>query len=99
LQQAGVDPVRATPQQTREAGEKVRGVIRSMDAAARREQIRAVVAARRAEGTGGVLAGLDARQRIRLFARTMFGPMDLLLLPLAMGSAFKIATFGGAGGT
>jgi hypothetical protein len=97
LQQAGIDPATATRQQTRAATDKAQGVIRSMDTATRRAQIHTVIEARR--DAGGVLAGLNTTQRVNLFFRTMFAPIDALAILLAVGSAFKIGTLGGAGGT
>jgi hypothetical protein len=103
LQQTpGVDPAHPTPQQRAAADEKARLILRSTDASARRQSIRAVTEAQGHGGGGGgksVLAGLDAAERVRLFADTMFGPMDCLLLPLAMGTAFKIATLSGPRGS
>ena len=96
LESAGIDPAQATPQQRREASDRAQTTIRSMDAVTRRTQIRTVVEAR--STSGGVFAGLSAKQRTRLFFRTMFAPIDGLIILLAVGSAFKIGTMGGAGG-
>ena len=98
LESAGItDPKQVTPLQRQDAADRAQATIRSMDAAARRAQIRTVVDARR--DSGGVLAGLGAARRTRLFFRTMFAPIDALIIVLAVGSAFRIATLGGAGGT
>jgi hypothetical protein len=97
LQAAGVDPsARLTSVQLQDAKDKAQATIRSMDAATRRAQIRTVVEARKT--SGGVLGDLKRRQRTNLFFRTMFAPIDALGVVLAVGSAFKIATLGGAGG-
>ena len=96
LQKDGVDPIKATPLEKTAAANTAQATLRAMDMVARRAQIRTVVEARQHEG--GVFGGWSMQHRVNLFFRTMFAPIDALVIVLAIGSAFKIATFGGAGG-
>ena len=98
LLKAGIDPAAAPPsaQQVSVAREKAQTRLRAMSSAERREQIRVVVEARKP--SGGVLAELNLDRRIRRFFNTMFAPIDALMIVLAIATAFKIATLGGAGG-
>jgi hypothetical protein len=96
LEHDGIESSQATAQQTQAAREKARAEIRALDTSARRTLIRGVIAAH--GPGGGVLVGLSPTQRAQLFFRTMFARLDALALVLAIGSAFKLATLGGAGG-
>jgi hypothetical protein len=106
LEKDGIDPARATPTERAYAANKAQAGVRAMDSMARRAQIRTVVEARQRQG--GVFGELSTRRRINLFFRTMFtipnledpnSWLDFVAIVLAVGTAFKLGTFGGAGGT
>jgi hypothetical protein len=93
LRQGGIDPQHATIQQWQSARDKAGGILRDMDFSTREAAIEKGQETIRA--SGNPMSYLSEKDRDALFFRYTFKPIDLLYAALAVGTAFKIATYGG----
>jgi hypothetical protein len=96
LQHNNIDPQHATMQQWQTARDKASGILRDMDFSTREAAIE--TGQQNIHASGSPMAYMTTAERGLFFFRYTFKWMDLLYLALAVGTAFKIATYSGRNG-
>ena len=91
LEKKGIDPDDATDAQSEAADKEAEAIIAKMDAKTKKAEIDKATAAMKSQGEAVVATEMN---RSKLFFETMFSPVDIIFIVLAVGSAFKVATFG-----
>ena len=91
LEKKGIDPDAATDAQSEAADKEAEAIIAKMDAKTKKAEIDKATAAMKRQGESVVATEMN---RSKLFFETMFSPVDIVFIVLAVGSAFKVATFG-----
>jgi hypothetical protein len=97
LQHDGVDPTKATQQQWQTARDKAGAILRDMDFSTREAAIEKGLEGLRT--AGNPMAYMTPAERVRFMLSNTFQWMDLLYIALAVGTAWKIATYGNGNGT
>lgn len=90
MQKAGIDPGEASDAQRQKFSVAAQTIIAKMDEATKKASVQKGIELLKEKGR----EVMGAKQG-SLFAKTMFAPIDILFVVLAVASAFKVATFGG----
>jgi len=94
LRKDGIEPLNASEEQSELALARANDIIQSMDKPTREARTEEAREASKALMTSVVAS----ESKLTLFRESMFSPIDLLFVVIAVASAFKVATFGGQPG-